>query len=79
MTTDQKQQSYRAMQLFLRRHWERTCSEDIAALVGDLSSLPDGQSADPAAWSDWVKAIEDASQMDDDEFGLDLPSRNIAG
>jgi hypothetical protein len=54
------QQAYLAMFAFLEAHYSRTGSEDVGALLGDLSLLPDGSPADPAVKSDWAKAIADA-------------------
>jgi hypothetical protein len=55
-----EEQAYRAMYFFLAAHWERTGSPDIAALLGDLSLLADGASADPAAIGDFKEAIAEA-------------------
>lgn len=49
--------AYKAMFEFLMQYARRTQSEDIQALLGDLSLLPDGTPADPAMYSDWVAAI----------------------
>ncbi|WP_439574059.1 hypothetical protein [Phreatobacter sp.] len=64
-------QAYRAMVFFLRGQWERTGSADIAALLGDLSLLPDGRPADPAVADDFREAI--ARAKGSEAIGLDLP------
>ena len=60
MQTLSEQQAYRTMLRFLEDHWKRTKSDDLAALLGGLQLLPDGESLDPAAtheWQDCVRAI----------------------
>jgi hypothetical protein len=43
---------------FLRSYYERGPSDEIGAILGSLSLLPDGQSADPAMISDWNNAVQ---------------------
>jgi hypothetical protein len=50
-------QAFLAMVAFLQDHYERTGSDDVGGLLGGLSMLPDGSTADPAAWQDWLKAL----------------------
>ena len=55
------EQAFAAMALFLERYAARTgdCG-DLAALLGDLQrSASDGLPLDPAAWTDWLDAVED--------------------
>ena len=52
------QQAFQAMVNFLEGYYERTKSDDIGSLLGDLQMLNDGNTADPAAWHRWVKNIE---------------------
>ncbi len=52
-----KQQAYFAMFEFLRCHYERGPTDEIGALLGSLSLLPDGTSADPAYLDDWAEAV----------------------
>ena len=54
-------QALRAMVLFLERHFERTHSDDIGALLSDLLILDDGLTADPAAWTEWLECIREAT------------------
>ena len=44
------QQAFEVMQLFLEDYYERTQSDDVGALLGDLQCMEDGVPADPAAW-----------------------------
>jgi hypothetical protein len=48
------QQAFEAMQLFLEDYYERTRSDDVGALLGDLQGMEDGAPADPAAWQEWM-------------------------
>lgn len=52
--------AFNAMVLFLEAYYERTNSGDVGGLLGDLRMLDDGQTADPAAWSDWMECAEKA-------------------
>jgi hypothetical protein len=52
-----KEQAYLAMIAFLEMVYARSGSDDIGSLLGDLSLLPDGSSADPAAIKDWNSAV----------------------
>lgn len=49
--------AYMAMFEFLLQYAKRTHSDDVLALLGDLSVLPDGTTADPATVADWVSAL----------------------
>lgn len=51
------QQAFEAMVLFLEGFYERTQSDDVGGLLGDLILLEDGETADPAAWDDWMKCV----------------------
>jgi hypothetical protein len=50
-------QAYLAMFEFLRRHYERGPTDEIGGLLGSLSLLKDGQSADAAMLSDFEDAV----------------------
>lgn len=51
-------QAYNAMFHFLKAYYERTNSDDVGSLLGDLQMMSDNRTADPAAWSDWIKSVE---------------------
>lgn len=51
-------QAFEAMVLFLEEFYNRTQSDDVGALLGQLILLKDGSTADPAAWDDWVECVE---------------------
>jgi hypothetical protein len=42
---------------FLRRYYERGRSDEIGGLLGGLSLLPGGDTADPAYRSDWEESV----------------------
>jgi hypothetical protein len=48
-------QAFEAMILFPHDYYERTKSDEIAALLGGWQIVRDGKPADPAAWEDWMK------------------------
>jgi hypothetical protein len=45
---------------FLESRYRLTDSDDLGALLGSMSLLPGGGTADPAIWEDWVNAIKEA-------------------
>ncbi|MBG9389876.1 hypothetical protein I5803_17730 [Caenimonas sp. DR4.4] len=61
---------------FLEAHYQRTKSDDIGALLGDLTLLPGGTSADPAAIVDWQHALSRArGEVVDAGFDLGGPTK----
>ncbi|MFA6066166.1 MAG: hypothetical protein WC707_03220 [Candidatus Babeliaceae bacterium] len=52
-----KLQAFNVMRKFLENYYEKTLSDDIGALLGDLQLLQDNRTADPAAWNDWLNCI----------------------
>jgi hypothetical protein len=50
-------EAFKVMVHFLESYYKRTASDDIGSLLGDLQLLQDGGSADPAAWEDWILAV----------------------
>jgi hypothetical protein len=51
-------QAYTAMIFFLESLYERTQSDEIGGLLGSLQLMDDGRPFDPAAWQDWLEAVE---------------------
>lgn len=51
-------EAYKAMQIFLEEIYNRTSSDDIGSLLGDMIIQGDGNPSDIALWSDWINAIE---------------------
>lgn len=51
-------QALRVASTFLDDYYQKTLSDDLGSLLGDISLLSDDTTADPAAWSDWNDALE---------------------
>ncbi len=58
MTDLTKKEAFLAMYSFLEHEYEMTKSDDIGGLLGSMSLLQDGGTADPAAMQDWEDAIK---------------------
>ena len=54
------EQAFDAMVLFLNRYYERSRGNaQMAALLADIQkNQKDGRPFDPAAWTDWLAAID---------------------
>jgi hypothetical protein len=63
MKTLTAESTFNAMRLFLEEYYQRTQSEGIAGLLGDLRALPDGKPVDPAAWDDWIRCVERTAKV----------------
>lgn len=55
------EQAFRSMRLFLEKYYQETHSDDVGSLLGDLRELPNGSTADPAAWHDWIECVAKVS------------------
>ena len=53
-------EAYNAMVSFLDIQYKRTGSDELAVLLGGMSLLRDGTTADDSAWEDWEKAVAKA-------------------
>ena len=54
------EQAFRAMSIFLTRYYDRTGGDELGSVLGDILPGPSGgRSGDPAAWGDWLDAIEE--------------------
>jgi hypothetical protein len=53
-------EAYTAMFAFLESRYRMTESDELGALLGSMSLLPGGGTADPAIWEDWLNAIKKA-------------------
>lgn len=53
------EQAFRVMLAFLNEYYERTARKaELGDVLGDIQlDQNDGMPADPAAWDDWVSAI----------------------
>jgi hypothetical protein len=63
-------QGFLAMYAFLDAFYSRTKSDDVGGLLGDMSFLVDGGTADPAAWNDWLRAVKKITEENDENYGL---------
>ncbi len=59
-------QAYEAMFVFLEAIYRRIQSDDLGALLGSMSILEDGSTADPAVWDDWQVAVRRVKEGKDD-------------
>jgi hypothetical protein len=50
-------QAFNAMTKFLDNYYNKTLSDDLGSLLGDMSFLENGCTADPATWHDWTNTI----------------------
>jgi hypothetical protein len=51
-------QAFQAMYTFIDDRNSRLQSADLAMLLSESSLLPDGATADPASWEDWLAAVD---------------------
>ena len=59
------EEAYRAMYLFLTNYWDLVGKPDaIGSLLGSMSTLTDGGTADPAIHDDWLRALAKAKMSD---------------
>ena len=57
-----EEEAFKAMVIFLERYYNETHSDDIGSLLSDLILLDDKRTADPAAWNDWINAVNKIRQ-----------------
>jgi hypothetical protein len=50
--------AYIAMVVFLDKYYQSTHSDDVGNLLGGMSLLPDGSTADPACWAEWMECVQ---------------------
>lgn len=53
-----ERQAFEAMVRFLEGVYDRTQSDDIGALLSDLLIAETNETADPAAWEDWMNSVQ---------------------
>ena len=58
MTVMTDKQAYAAMFFFLDHLWECTREDYLAGLLGSMSLLADGSTADPAIQHEWQEAVK---------------------
>jgi hypothetical protein len=57
-----EKEAYTAMYAYLVKIYEITKSDDLGSLLGSMSTLANGETADPAIWDDWLKCIEEVKK-----------------
>jgi hypothetical protein len=57
-----EKEAYTAMYAYLVKVYERNQSDDLGALLGDMSTLEDGETADPAVRDEWLECIEQVKE-----------------
>jgi hypothetical protein len=53
-----EKQAHAAMYYFLDQFYQRTKSDDVGGLLGDMSLLPDGEPADSTISEEWEEAVQ---------------------
>jgi hypothetical protein len=60
------------MYAFLEHYYQLTQSDEVGAMLGWMSMLEDGETADPAVWGEWLQAVQQAANADiDTQLRLD--------
>lgn len=52
-----EEEAFEAMSDFLEKYYQRTNSDDIACVLSDIAFLGKKETADPAAWHDWIDSV----------------------
>jgi hypothetical protein len=53
-------QAFIAMRRFLEQFYDRA-GNDMETLIADITLEEDGVPVDPAAWSDWLRCLDEAT------------------
>ena len=63
-------EALKKMTVFLDKFYKQTKSDDLGLLLSDISldTFLDGQTADSAAWADWLEAIKYIKKSNDDNL-----------
>jgi hypothetical protein len=51
-------EAYKAMVLFIEDYYFRFGQDSLGSVLGDMQLQPNGTTADPAAWFDWLDAVK---------------------
>lgn len=51
-------EAYKAMITFLDYYYTHFGQDSVGSVLSDIQILPNGHSADPAAWDDWLEAVK---------------------
>lgn len=49
--------AYLAMYEFIVNLYQRTKSDELGSLLGSMSFLADGETADPTVWKEWMICV----------------------
>src|SRR5579862_4946579 len=61
-------QAFKAMICFLEDYYNKTLSDDVGSLLGDIQLLDDDKGTwDPAAWNDWLAVLGGKQSLSDKE------------
>jgi predicted secreted protein len=68
-----EKQAFDSMYRFLESYWKRFADARLSDVLGDIQPafLADTVTADPAAWEDWRKAVEEVIAADAGESERD--------
>lgn len=53
-----REQAFQAMFYYLSDYWRRAQDARVADVLSDLQPAEAGVSSDPAAWQDWMNAVQ---------------------
>lgn len=68
-------EAYKAMYTFLDGYYfQMNKPNEIGALLGDLRILANGKPVDPAAWEDWLIAVQKVLDVEKSSSEKDLPN-----
>lgn len=51
-------EAYKAMVSFLDDYYTRFGQDSLGSVLSSIHILPNGHTADPAAWTDWLEAVK---------------------
>ncbi len=66
-----EKEAYAAMYAYLLMVYERTQSDDLAGLRGDMSKISEEETADPAVCFEWLDCV-DKAKTGEVNLGLNL-------
>lgn len=53
-----EEEAFEAMLDFLEKYYQRTNSDDVACILSDITLVGKEETADPAAWHDWIDSVK---------------------
>lgn len=55
-------EAYKAMIIFLDEYHYRFGQDSVASVLGSIHLIDENRTADPAAWEDWLEAVNKVVQ-----------------